>query len=58
MNKDINYFKIKSAYLIGKQQGILEYKILIAIKMGRPQSEVDALNEELKLLDKAYNDLH
>ena len=58
MNKDINYFKIKSAYLIGKQQGILEYKILIAIKMGSPQSEVDALNEELKLLDKAYNDLH
>ena len=58
MNKDINYFKIKSAYLIGKQQGILEYKILIAIKMGRPQSEVDALNEELKLLEKAYNDLH
>ena len=58
MNKDINYFKIKSAYLIGKQQGILEYKILIAIKMGSPQSEVDALNEELKLLDKAYNDLN
>ena len=58
MNKDINYFKIKSAYLIGKQQGILEYKILIAIKMGSPQSAVDALNEELKLLDKAYNDLH
>ena len=58
MNKDINYFKIKSAYLIGKQQGILEYEILIAIKMGRPQSEVDALNEELKLLEKAYNDLH
>ena len=58
MNKDINYFKIKSAYLIGKQQGILEYKILIAIKMGSPQSAVDALNEELKLLEKAYNDLH